>query len=352
MSSDNEESFTKLVSSITESSVWDEDHATRIVWITMLAKVNKNGYVGASIPGLARLARVTIAECEAALAKFKAPDPYSRTPDHEGRRIADAPRGWVLLNHPSFRNKRSPEEKREYDRNRLAEKRAARRSAPQDAFAMSFVSSENGRHERLSPEVVRVVHTDTDTDTDTDQREELNTHAGSSWAESEDSTGLTASPSLRPVRAADASARPANDQDVAERLPGEPEPARPTHELVRLCFSARFVKARGNPPVWGQKQVAHMHVIASWVESLNGDDEKLLARLLDGFFRDPWAIRECFPIGALANNPERYFTPSGPPTEPPRGSGRRSTSVPGTSEHDFEHEPSVEEQLSKYRGGK
>lgn len=96
-------SFTKLFASITDSSIWGEDDATRIVWITMLAMADAHGYVGASIPGLAARARKSIAEVETALAKFKAPDAYSRTRDYEGRRIADADGGWLLLNYAKHR---------------------------------------------------------------------------------------------------------------------------------------------------------------------------------------------------------------------------------------------------------
>jgi hypothetical protein len=338
-----EESFTKLASSITDSSVWAEDHATRIVWITLLAMVDQHGYVGASVLGLANRARVTLAECEAALAKFRAPDPYSRTTEYEGRRIVDAERGWLLLNYRSFRERRSAEDKREADRLRMAEKRARLRCRVESqAVASSRVES------RPVAEVAQA-------EAEEDQEEELNKYAGvrASASGSGDIGNQTTTdelPSLRPVRAADASARPANSQDAQELEPGEPEPSRPTHELVRLCFSARFVKLRGNPPVWGPKQVAHMHVIASWVEGLNGDDDKLLARLLDGFFRDSWAAGQGFPIGALASNPAKYFSP--PPTAPSGSVSRRAASVPGTSEQDFADAPSVEDQLARFRRDK
>jgi hypothetical protein len=45
--------FTKLFSSITESTVWDEPDRVRLVWITMLAMADKHGRVWASVPGLA-----------------------------------------------------------------------------------------------------------------------------------------------------------------------------------------------------------------------------------------------------------------------------------------------------------
>ena len=95
--------YTKLFSSIVTSTIWVESDRTRIVWITMLALADRNGEIQASIPGLARLAGVPIPDCEEAIAKFTAPDQYSRTPDDQGRRIEKIEGGWALLNHAKYR---------------------------------------------------------------------------------------------------------------------------------------------------------------------------------------------------------------------------------------------------------
>jgi len=106
--------FTKLFSSITASTIWCEDSDIRVVWITMLAMCDKNGRVFASIPGLAKYASVPIENAEKALKKFMSPDPYSRTKDHEGRRIEEIEGGWRLLNHGKYRAIRNEEERRAY----------------------------------------------------------------------------------------------------------------------------------------------------------------------------------------------------------------------------------------------
>lgn len=108
--------FTKLFSSITESTVWCEPLATRIVWITMLAMADRQGRVFASIPGLANRARVEVEEAEQAILRFLEPDRYSRTPDHEGRRIEPIDGGWRLLNYAKYREMRDEEARREYQR--------------------------------------------------------------------------------------------------------------------------------------------------------------------------------------------------------------------------------------------
>lgn len=96
-------SYTKLSSSILTSTIWTEDANTKLVWITLLVLADKNGEVTATIPGLARMAGVPIPDCEHAVNKFLAPDPYSRTPDDQGRRLEQIEGGWCLLNHQKYR---------------------------------------------------------------------------------------------------------------------------------------------------------------------------------------------------------------------------------------------------------
>jgi hypothetical protein len=97
------DTYTKLWSSIITSTVWQEPLPTKVVWITILALKDARGYVGASIPGLATLAGVTVEDCETAINRFLSPDKYSRTKEYEGRRLAEAEGGWMVLNHEKHR---------------------------------------------------------------------------------------------------------------------------------------------------------------------------------------------------------------------------------------------------------
>ena len=106
-------SYTKLFHSILDSSIWQESHQTRIVWVTMLAMADQHGEVQAAIPGLAKRAGVTIEEAEKAIETLSSPDKYSRTPDHEGRRIAKIDGGWEILNHAKYRFEASLEDRKE-----------------------------------------------------------------------------------------------------------------------------------------------------------------------------------------------------------------------------------------------
>lgn len=110
------DTYTKLFSSITESTVWGESYSTRIVWVTMLAMADASGNVYGAVPGLARRANVTLAEVEGALLAFMSPDPYSRTKDEDGRRIEEIDGGWCLINHGKYSAVRGAEERREYKR--------------------------------------------------------------------------------------------------------------------------------------------------------------------------------------------------------------------------------------------
>ena len=116
--------YTKLFNSIITSSLWLEPDQTRLVWITMLAIADKNGEVQASVPGLARLAGVTIEGCESALKALLSPDPHSRTKVLQGRRIVEIDGGWELVNYAKYRRMASEEDAREANAKRQSRHRA------------------------------------------------------------------------------------------------------------------------------------------------------------------------------------------------------------------------------------
>lgn len=157
--------YTKLFNSILHSTIWNEDNETRIVWITMLAMADKEGNVQASIPGLAKLAGVSITECESALKKFQEPDKYSRTPDNEGRRIKPCDGGWTLLNHGKYRRLMSAEERREYNRQKQAEYRQRKRDEDGNE---SITVNDNEQCQHIAE-----ADTKADTKAEADSKEEL-----------------------------------------------------------------------------------------------------------------------------------------------------------------------------------
>lgn len=88
------------------------------------------------------------------------PDPYSRTPGEEGKRIVPIdnhrPWGWVIVNYRKYRDMQTRAQKNEADRVRIAEKRKANKS--NDVATCSNVSQP----------VADVAHADADATTDTD----------------------------------------------------------------------------------------------------------------------------------------------------------------------------------------
>ena len=123
------EGYAKLWSSILVSTVWQEPLHVKVVWITMLALADVRGYVGASVPGLASTAGVTVEQCEDALKRFHEPDTYSRTQTFEGRRIVDADGGWMILSWEKHQHGREVEERRQQNREAQQRFRQARRAA-------------------------------------------------------------------------------------------------------------------------------------------------------------------------------------------------------------------------------
>jgi len=141
------ESYAKLWSSVTRSSLWQrESNEVRILFITMLAIADAEGYVGSSVPGLAKEACLAVEEIRDALNVLESPDPDSRDPANEGRRIKKAHRGWIILNYRKHRDgeqrrTRRREQARERQK-RLRARRNAEREAAKNAAANGQTASQ------------------------------------------------------------------------------------------------------------------------------------------------------------------------------------------------------------------
>lgn len=138
--------YTKLFSTIVTSSIWSEDDKTRIMWITMLATADANGHVDGAVPGMAAIARMSVAEAAAAIAKLEAPDQFSRTADFDGRRIEQDEGGWRILNYAYYREKGRNMERREY----FKEYKRSRRRRTGDVHQCPPVSTESHRAQPIA----------------------------------------------------------------------------------------------------------------------------------------------------------------------------------------------------------
>lgn len=96
--------FAKLDSGICDSSVWMKPHDALRVWIALLAKSDSYGIVRVSAPALAHQCFVTPERLAEIMADFCSPDPDSRTPKDDGRRLQAIEGGWLIINYLLYRD--------------------------------------------------------------------------------------------------------------------------------------------------------------------------------------------------------------------------------------------------------
>lgn len=122
--------YNKLFTKILDSSIWLESTPTRIVWLTMIAVMDQDGFAQfAAAKNVAHRARVTPAEAEDALHILENPDPDSSNPDNEGRRLERVPGGWLVLNADKHRQLVTRLVEREQNRIRVARHRGKKRES-------------------------------------------------------------------------------------------------------------------------------------------------------------------------------------------------------------------------------
>lgn len=116
--------YNRLFTKILDSSIWLEPSNTRIVWVTLLAAMDEDGYAHFSaIENLAARARVNVKETQKAIDCFTSPDPSSANPDNDGRRVERVPGGFLILNANHHRQTLNREIRREQTRIRVARHR-------------------------------------------------------------------------------------------------------------------------------------------------------------------------------------------------------------------------------------
>jgi hypothetical protein len=150
--------YNKLFTKILDSSIWLEPSGTRIIWLTMIAAMDENGFVQfASVANLAHRARIELAEAQAAVDCLEGPDTNSSDPDHEGRRIERVPGGWMILNAEKYREMVTRAVIQEKTRQRVAKHREKKRTCNAPVTLGNATVTEAN---------VSVTQSDTDTDSD------------------------------------------------------------------------------------------------------------------------------------------------------------------------------------------
>ena len=120
--------YNRLFTKILDSSIWLEPLPTRVVWITLLAAMDEDGFAAfACAANVARRAGVDLADAEAALDCLMAPDRNSSDPENDGRRLEKIAGGYLVLNAAKYRAIFSREIRREQTRKRVENYRKAQR---------------------------------------------------------------------------------------------------------------------------------------------------------------------------------------------------------------------------------
>ena len=121
--------YNKLFTKILDSSIWLESDSTRIVWITLLAAMDRDGIATfSSIRNLARRANVTLQAAEEAVCVLEAPDPDSCSQECNGRRIERIDGGWLVINAKTYREIIHSEDVRKQTRIRVQRHRERKRA--------------------------------------------------------------------------------------------------------------------------------------------------------------------------------------------------------------------------------
>ena len=127
--------YVKMFSKMLKSSIWLEDNATRIVWVTLLLSMDEDGFCQfASTRNLAREANVTPEESQKAINIFESPDAESSDPDNGGVRIERVPGGWMVLNSAKYRDQITRNDGKVKTRERVARFRQKKRDTDQSLF--------------------------------------------------------------------------------------------------------------------------------------------------------------------------------------------------------------------------
>lgn len=131
--------FAKVFSSLWEGSMIGKPDS-QLVFVFLLAHANRDGFVDVTHKRIAVLTGLDEARVRAAVTELEQPDPDSRTPGHEGRRLLRIGEhrdwGWQIVNYTLYRGLRDEEQRREQAREGMRRLRSERAPGHEDADRM------------------------------------------------------------------------------------------------------------------------------------------------------------------------------------------------------------------------
>jgi hypothetical protein len=147
--------YGKLFASMYDGTLYGNWQAL-VTFQQMIILADRTGIVDMTPQAIAARTSIPFEIIKAGIEALEAPDPYSRSPEHEGRRIVRLdefrPWGWQIVNYVHYCRLFSADDKREKDRQRIAEKRKQIKSVAE--------------RRDLSRPVADVAHIDVDVDVD------------------------------------------------------------------------------------------------------------------------------------------------------------------------------------------
>jgi len=145
--------FVKLFAQILDSSIAD-NRKLRHFFTDLLLCADASGNVMMTDSAISRRIGASMEEVEWGLAELAKPDPRSKTPDYEGRRIErieDHGYGWKILNYEHYRSLRDAEQLRETTRLRVKRFRDKKK----DGNGCNAMQKENAEGEEEAEESIR-----------------------------------------------------------------------------------------------------------------------------------------------------------------------------------------------------
>lgn len=122
--------YAKVFTQILDSTL-AENYKTRHVFEDLLKLCDPNGVVDMTHEAIARRTNMPLEMVRAEIAELEKPDPRSRNPAHDGKRIARLSEGrdwgWAILNYDVYRKTVTEEQRREKSRLRVQKFRDQRK---------------------------------------------------------------------------------------------------------------------------------------------------------------------------------------------------------------------------------
>ena len=126
--------YTPLFSKVVDSSLWDEPDFVVKVFLTMIAKKDRDQVVRGNAYNIAKWSRKSEAEVLDALKILAAPDTRRLEPQaHEGRRIERTEDGWKILNGRYYQDLMGDVNRRAYKAQHEKKRRAKAKGQPASA---------------------------------------------------------------------------------------------------------------------------------------------------------------------------------------------------------------------------